>query len=65
MSSAMPVRLATTLLSQGTRASQEDFALVDADKGVFVLADGFGGPYPGSSASKAACEGVKHFLRSR
>ena len=59
-----PFRFArrTTLLSLGSRSAQEDFVLSDAEKGIFVLADGFGGPNPGAAASKAACESVKHFL---
>jgi serine/threonine protein phosphatase PrpC len=46
----------------GSRSSQEDYALVDREKGVFVIADGFGGPIPGAEASKQACEAVRSFL---
>jgi serine/threonine protein phosphatase PrpC len=49
-------------MSQGTRPGQEDFVLSDEKKGIFVLADGFGGPSPGAAASKTACEEVKRFL---
>lgn len=59
---AVPIRASASLLSLGSRSAQEDFVLSDAEKGIFVLADGFGGPNPGVGASKAACESVKHFL---
>lgn len=58
----LAIRAVATLNSQGQRPGQEDFALADSEKRVFVLADGFGGPQPGVEASKVACEGVKHFL---
>ena len=32
------------------------------EKGIFVVADGFGGPGPGAQAAKAACEAVRGFL---
>lgn len=56
------VRATTNLLSLGARPAQEDFVLTDSEKGIFVVADGFGGPHPGAEASKIACEGVKYFL---
>jgi len=34
----------------------------DAARGVFAVADGFGGPEAGSNASKTAAEGVREFL---
>lgn len=52
----------STFTTQGRRMAQEDFVLVDREKCVFVVADGFGGPIPGANASKTACEAVKSFL---
>jgi protein phosphatase len=51
-----------TFMSQGKRSSNEDYLLADQKKGVFVVADGFGGPVPGVEASKIACESVRNFL---
>ena len=36
--------------------------LSNREKGIFVVADGFGGPAAGVSAAKAACEAVHRFL---
>jgi serine/threonine protein phosphatase PrpC len=55
-------RAVTTFGNAGNRPAQEDFVLADREKGVFVVADGFGGPLPGAAAAKAACEAVKNFL---
>jgi serine/threonine protein phosphatase PrpC len=52
----------STFLSKGQRPAQEDFALVDRQKGIFIVADGFGGPIPGALAAKTACEAVRSFL---
>lgn len=46
----------------GDRPAQEDHSLVLPSKGIFVLADGFGGPLPGSEAAEGACEAVHGFL---
>jgi len=35
---------------------------VSKEKGIFVVADGFGGPIPGGLAAKMACEAVWEFL---
>lgn len=51
-----------TFLNQGARAAQEDFALVQAERGIFTVADGFGGPIPGATAARMACETVHKFL---
>ncbi len=52
----------STFLSKGRRPVQEDHLLVDREKGVFVVADGFGGPVCGVAAAKNACEAVRNFL---
>src|SRR4051794_18797760 len=46
----------------GQRPGQEDYVLADREKGIFVVADGFGGPTPGALAAKTACETIKKFL---
>ncbi len=46
----------------GQRPAQEDFGWASAERGVFAVADGFGGPSAGSAASKLACEAVQAFL---
>lgn len=58
----LPIRAISTFTSKGRRPAQEDFLLVDRMKGVFVIADGFGGPIAGQQAAKVACESVQHFL---
>ena len=52
----------STFVSQGRRPAQEDHILCDREKNIFIVADGFGGPVPGSAASKMACEAVRTFL---
>lgn len=56
------IRAVTTYSDPGTRPQQEDHVLASQDKGIFVVADGFGGPIPGAEASKGACEWVRGFL---
>ncbi|OFZ00319.1 MAG: hypothetical protein A2Z97_16685 [Bdellovibrionales bacterium GWB1_52_6] len=48
---------------RGRRELQEDHALEVKDNGIFVIADGFGGPVAGVGASKLACETVRGFLK--
>ncbi|MCM2276608.1 MAG: hypothetical protein NDJ89_00855 [Oligoflexia bacterium] len=48
--------------AQGSRPGQEDHLLVEESKGIFAVADGFGGPVPGAQAARAACEAVRGFL---
>lgn len=62
MSERIPIRALATYQGQGNRPSQEDYALAIEDKGVFAVADGFGGPKPGSEAARTACESVRDFL---
>src|SRR5262245_46744940 len=56
-------RSVTVFSNRGSRPAQEDHALVNQDRGVFVIADGFGGPGPGAAAAKTACEAVRVFLQ--
>ena len=52
-----------TLFSvQGESKSQEDYAIGKKERGLFVVADGFGGSVPGLQAAKSACESVLGFL---
>ncbi len=60
--SGLRARFILTFSSQGVFPSQEDFHWVDREKGIFVVADGFGGPISGLKASKTACEAVRSFL---
>ncbi len=56
------LRAASIFLGKGQRPGQEDFAVADRSKGIFIVADGFGGPIPGALAAKSACEAVRGFL---
>ncbi|MGK5082906.1 hypothetical protein WDW37_06345 [Bdellovibrionota bacterium FG-1] len=56
------IRGVVTFSSKGRRPAQEDHLLSIQDKGIFVVADGFGGPLPGSTAAQTACEAIKGFL---
>lgn len=57
-----PIRALSTLNEAGARGVQEDFALVVRDKGIFAIADGFGGAEAGQGAARTACEAVRAFL---
>ena len=46
---------------QGKAATQEDYFETNADRGVFVLADGFGGTR-GRQAAELVVKSVRHFL---
>lgn len=56
------IRAVSVCSMKGSSPAQEDHVLVVEDKGIFVMADGFGGPAPGAEASRAACEAVRNFL---
>lgn len=56
------IRAVSVYSTQGAHPAQEDHVLVQDEKGIFVIADGFGGPAPGAHAAKTACEAVKGFL---
>ena len=44
------------------RENNEDYLLVDEEKGLFIVADGMGGPQGGEVASKMAVDLVSLFL---
>ena len=52
----------TAFSSQGARPFQEDFVLAHWERGIFAVADGFGGPGAGPEAARLACESVQSFL---
>lgn len=52
----------STFSSTGSRPVQEDFTLAAREKGIFCVADGFGGAGAGAAAARAACESVRNFL---
>jgi serine/threonine protein phosphatase PrpC len=58
----MRLKAVSVFSSKGSRPAQEDHVLCVQDKGIFVIADGFGGPTPGAQAAKTACEAVRGFL---
>ncbi len=60
---AFPVLRSTTLFStQGDATIQEDFVAARKERGLFVVADGFGGADSGLKAARIACESVLGFL---
>jgi PPM family protein phosphatase len=46
------------------RANNEDYCLIDAERGLYVLADGMGGAKAGEHASRMAVETVAETVRS-
>lgn len=62
MRTQLKIRGALNLSLQGDTPSQEDYVLPSGERGIFALADGFGGPGPGAAAARGACEAVKAFL---
>ena len=52
----------STFLNQGSRPVQEDHILADRNRGIFMVADGFGGAKAGSDAAQQGCDAVKNFL---
>jgi len=61
-STAHLVRAQCLFTAQGDRPAQEDHVLANRDKGIWIVADGFGGAQAGAEVSRAACEAVKGFL---
>ncbi|OFZ79159.1 MAG: hypothetical protein A2583_00510 [Bdellovibrionales bacterium RIFOXYD1_FULL_53_11] len=59
---AMRIRAMVSYSASGTRPVQEDVALAAREKGVFIVADGFGGAPSGCEAARIACDSVKGFL---
>jgi serine/threonine protein phosphatase PrpC len=56
------IQILGKFIHRGKRTAQEDAILLDREKGVFVVADGFGGPKPGLAAAEKACEAIRSFL---
>ncbi len=56
------IRAVSSYSSAGLREAQEDFTWFSAERGIFALADGFGGPESGLQAAKSACHSVQRFL---
>ena len=48
--------------TKGDQVCQEDHVVVNQKRGIMVVADGFGGPVPGSEVAKIACDAVLEFL---
>ena len=46
------------------RANNEDYCLIDAERGLYVLADGMGGAKAGEQASRIAVETVADIVRT-
>ena len=62
MQTRLPVKAVVQFSHSGHRSSDEDQLLALQQKGIFIVADGFGGPTPGKAAARLACEGVRDFL---
>ncbi len=58
----MKIKAVNIFSTKGRRQAQEDYVIADEKKGIFVVADGFGGPSSGSYASSQACELIFNFL---
>ena len=59
--SKLPIRWAEGFQFQGSAPVQEDFFEVNPERGIFILADGFGGSL-GKKAAEIAVKSVKNFL---
>jgi len=59
---SIKLKAVSNFSAQGARPGQEDYLLCSDERGIFVVADGFGGPVSGANAAKAACEAVRSFL---
>jgi serine/threonine protein phosphatase PrpC len=57
----IPLRFAEGFQRQGDVAIQEDYFEVNPERGIFILADGFGGG-PGQEAAELVVKSVKQFL---
>lgn len=56
------IQAVSTLKSQGDCPCQEDSVLAEKDKGVFIVADGFGGPSIGEKAAITSCQSILNYL---
>jgi PPM family protein phosphatase len=56
------IKSSTSFTHMGRRPIQEDAVLANQEKGIFVVADGFGGAGSGALASKTACNEIERFL---
>jgi len=59
---SLPLQFMSIFSTKGDASVQEDFVLAKKDRGLYVVADGFGGSEGGVNASKLACESVLGFL---
>lgn len=62
MKQSLALQSMTIFSTKGDASIQEDFVLAKKERGLYVVADGFGGSEGGVSASKLACESVLGFL---
>lgn len=63
MTQRLKVRTLTAFATQGERPCQEDHVQANRERGIFSVADGFGGPDIGEHAAKEACSAVIEFLQ--
>jgi protein phosphatase len=56
------IKSSYSFLNIGQRPIQEDAVLANQEKGIFVVADGFGGAGAGTLAAKTACAEIEKFL---
>jgi len=57
----LPLRFAEGFQIQGSQPLQEDYFELNADRGIFLLADGFGGT-PGRSAAELSVKSARQFM---
>ncbi|MBL7716038.1 MAG: protein serine/threonine phosphatase 2C family protein [Bdellovibrionales bacterium] len=62
MGHRVPIQGGFHLTQSGARPIQEDHVLTHAERGIWAVADGFGGQGAGDVAAKTACESVQSFL---
>ncbi len=62
MHKPLTIQALSTFDAPGSRRAQEDHVLCRKERGIFIVADGFGGPAAGVEASKVSCEAVRDFL---
>lgn len=48
--------------SRGSQSHDEEAQMIDAERGLFALASGFGGPQAGRDAAQKTCQSVQQFL---